>query len=65
MASLATPPNLAQPQTKYVAPELIQAPLVARNGMVLEVPPHHRLQPFGRLRQRIMQPLSQLGMYLL
>ena len=37
-ASLATSPNLTQPQAKYMAPELSQALLVARNSMIWKYP---------------------------
>jgi hypothetical protein len=32
--------------------------------MVLEVSPHHRLEPFGRFRQRVMHSQSQLSVEL-
>ena len=64
-APLAAAANLTQPETEYSLPERSKAPLVTGNGVVLEVSSHHRLQPFRRLRQRIMPPAPQLGMDLL
>src|SRR5262249_40394650 len=64
-APLAAAANLPQPETEYSFSECSKAPLVTRNGVVLKVPSHHRLQPFRRLRQRIMHPAPQLGIDLL
>src|SRR5262245_18162703 len=64
-APLAAATNLTQPETEYSLPECSKGPLVTGNIVVLKVPSHHRLQPFRRLRQRIMHPASQLGIDLL
>src|SRR6266851_3578882 len=64
-ASLAASTNLTKPEAKHRGPECTQSLLVAGDRVVLEISPHHRLQPFGRLRQRVMQAASQLGMDLL
>src|SRR5712692_4732601 len=49
-APLAASANLPEPEAKHRSPERSQSLLVTRNGVILEKPPHHRLQPFGRLR---------------
>src|SRR6266849_625962 len=64
-ASLATSTYLTEPEAKHRGPEGAQSLLVAGNRVILEISPHHRLQPFGRLRQRVMHSASQLGMDLL
>src|SRR5579863_2667067 len=38
----------------------LQSLLVARHGVVLEVPPHHRLQPLQRSADVLVHPLLQL-----
>src|SRR5207245_462529 len=40
--------------------ERLQSLLVARNGMVLEIAPHHRLQPLHCIADRLVHPLPQL-----
>src|SRR5712692_3951906 len=64
-APLAASANLTEPEAKHRVPERSQSLLVARNGVILEKSPHHRLQPFDRLRQRVMHAASQLGLDLL
>jgi RNA-directed DNA polymerase len=49
-APLAAAPNLPQPKAKYRFPECSQSLLVTKNCVILEESPHHRLQPFCRLR---------------
>ena len=44
-APLTPPPKLAQPYAQHVFPKRSDSLLVARYGMVLEIPPHHRLYP--------------------
>src|ERR1700730_11535443 len=64
-ASLAASANLTKPEAKHRVPERSQSLLVARNGVILEKAPPHRLQPFDRLRQRVMHSASQFGLDLL
>src|SRR3954447_5131953 len=60
-AALVTPPpKRAMPQTKHGFPELLQPFPVAGNGVVLEIAPHHRLQPFESVRNWIVPALMQL-----
>src|SRR6266478_9187766 len=59
-APLTAPSKLTQPESQHVLPERFQFRLVTRNRIVLEIPPHHRLQPFCRTGNRLVHPLSQL-----
>src|SRR5215469_17366844 len=47
---LAPPPKLAQPQTPHLFPKHSPSRLVARYGVVSEIPPHHCLDPLQGIR---------------
>src|SRR5215469_3673062 len=59
-APLTPPPKLVKPQTQHVFPEHSHSLLVTRYGVVLEVPPHHRLQPFQGIRRGLVHAPFQL-----
>src|SRR5215813_3280979 len=59
-APLTPPPKLAQPLSQHIFPERPQPVLVARDGVVLEIPPHHRLQPLQGDLDRLVAALAQL-----
>src|SRR6516165_1190544 len=59
-APLASPPKLAQPQTQHVFPEHSRSLLVARYGVVSEIPPHHRLDPLQGIRGGLVHAPLQL-----
>jgi hypothetical protein len=44
-APLTPPPKLTQPEAQHIVPKRSQSLLVARYGVILEIPPHHRLYP--------------------
>src|ERR1035438_4885005 len=60
MAPLTPSPKLAQPCPQHIFPERPQSMLVARYGVILEIPPHHRLQPLQGVRDGLVHALSQL-----
>src|SRR5215472_4385342 len=59
-APLAPPPKLAQPQSQHVFPKHSRSLLVARYGMVSEIPPHHRLGPLQGIRGGLVHTPLQL-----
>ena len=59
-APLTPPPKLAQPLSQHIFPERPQSVLVARDSVVLEIPPHHRLQPLQGDLDRLVAALAQL-----
>src|ERR1035438_384510 len=60
MAPLTPSPKLAQPCPQHIFPERPQSMLVARYGVILEIPPHHRLQPLQGVCDGLVHALSQL-----
>ena len=61
---LTPPTQLAEPESEHFVPKHVQPFLVARNGMVLEIAPHHGLQPLPRIADRLVHSLSQLRLNL-
>ena len=60
-AALASAPKRSKPHPQHVVAERLQSRPVARNGVILEIPPHHLPKPLPRRRWRYVHPLSQLG----
>ena len=60
--SLASAPQRLQPTPQQVFAKRSQPRQVAGNGVILEIPPHHLLQPFRGCRyarvQAFVQPYS-------
>src|SRR5215472_8759189 len=61
--SLASAPQRLQPAPQHVIAKRSQPRQVARCGVILEVPPHHLLQPFHGSRYACVQALAQLYSY--
>ena len=57
-APLAPPPKLAQPQSQHIFPERSETLLVARDGVISEIPPYHRLQPLQRVLDGLVHALA-------
>src|SRR5262245_57482252 len=54
MVPLTPPPQRPKPVTQHLPPKRLQRRHVARDGVVVVVTPHHRLQPRDLLHQRIV-----------
>ena len=60
-AALASAPKRLKPDPLHPVAERFQSRPVARNGVILEIPPHHLHEPLPSRRWRYVHPLSQLG----
>src|ERR1019366_7225182 len=58
-ATLTPPSKLVQPHALHLVAERLQACLVVRYGVVLEISANHRAQPLRRIRNRRVHPLAQ------
>jgi len=70
--SLTPPAKLPPPHAQHFVPERLQSLLVARYGVILEIPANHRLQPLRRVlgplvhaRAELLPCLLQLGCHAL
>src|SRR3989442_5793116 len=64
-ATLASSPKRLNPHTQHDVAERLHPRPVTRNGVILEIPPHHLLQPLHRVWNSHVHPLSQLRSNLL
>ena len=56
--ALAPAPQRVIPETQHVLAERSHPSPVPRKSMLLEIPPHHLLQPLQGVGYAIMQPLA-------
>jgi hypothetical protein len=59
--SLASTPKHLQPTPEHVATEGPQSRQITGNGVILEIPPYHLLQPFHRSRYIGMHAPTQFN----
>src|SRR6516165_1920154 len=58
--TLAPTPQRLQPAPQHVAAKRSHPLKIAGNGVILEIPPHHLLQPLHGSRNTRVHPLAQL-----
>src|SRR5215471_15370343 len=61
--SLASTPQRLQPTPQHVAAKRSQSRQVTGNSVILEIPPHHLLQPLHSSRYASVQALAQFYSY--
>src|ERR1700730_145455 len=60
-AALASSPKRLVPESLHVVAECFHTRPVARNGVILEIPPHHLLQPLHGSLYTLVHSHAQLG----